>query len=124
MSHPSQKYHRSITKINYTVRAKGYQEVFTSKIMVSGLKVPNFTQYAEDLIDYPYGCLEQTTSAGFGQLYLDKVLSLDPKENKIRMENLQASINKISRYQQATGKFNYWDGTYYHAWSDIYAGNF
>lgn len=111
-------------KLSYTIKAKGYQEVFTSKIMVSGLKVPNFTQYAEDLIDYPYGCLEQTTSAGFGQLYLDKVISLDPKENKKRMENLQAAINKITRYQQSSGKFNYWDGTYYHAWSDIYAGNF
>lgn len=111
-------------KLDYTIKAKGYQEVFTSKIMVSGLKVPNFTQYAEELIEYPYGCLEQTTSAGFGQLYLDKVLALDPNENKIRMENLQAAINKISRYQQGSGKFNYWDGSYYHGWSDIYAGNF
>lgn len=112
------------TKLSYTIKPKGYREVFTSKIMVSGLKVPNFTQYAEDLIDFPYGCLEQTTSAGFSQLYLDKIILLDPVENKSRMENLQASINKISRFQQSSGKFNYWDGTYYHAWSDIYAGNF
>ncbi|MBP9197804.1 MAG: hypothetical protein KBF35_09075, partial [Saprospiraceae bacterium] len=111
-------------KLSYTIKPKGYREVFTSKIMVSGLKVPNFTQYAEDLIDFPYGCLEQTTSAGFSQLYLDKIIQLDPSENRIRMENLQASINKISRFQQSSGKFNYWDGTYYHAWSDIYAGNF
>jgi uncharacterized protein YfaS (alpha-2-macroglobulin family)/citrate lyase gamma subunit len=111
-------------KLSYTIKPKGYREVFTSKIMVSGLKVPNFTQYAEDLIDFPYGCLEQTTSAGFSQLYLDKIIQLDPSENRIRMENLQASVNKISRFQQSSGKFNYWDGTYYHAWSDIYAGNF
>ena len=111
-------------KLSYTIKPKGYSEVFTSKIMVSGLKVPNFTQYAEDLIDFPYGCLEQTTSAGFSQLYLDKIIQLDPSENKIRMENLQASINKISRFQQSSGKFNYWDGSYYHTWSDIYAGNF
>ncbi len=111
-------------KINYTIKPKGYREVFTSKIMVSGLKVPNFTQYAEELIEFPYGCLEQTTSAGFSQLYLDKIIALDPNENKTRMENLQACINKISRFQQPSGKFNYWDGDYYHAWSDIYAGNF
>ncbi|MBC7885153.1 MAG: hypothetical protein H7X99_06740 [Saprospiraceae bacterium] len=111
-------------KLNYTIKPKGYREVFTSKVMISGLKVPNFTQYAEELIDFPYGCLEQTTSAGFSQMYLDKIIQLDPKENRERMENLQASINKISRFQQSSGKFNYWDGTYYHAWSDIYAGNF
>ena len=111
-------------KLNYTIQPKGYKEVFTSKIMISGLKVPNFTQYAAELVEYPYGCLEQTTSSGFGQLYIDKIIQLDPKDNKVRMENLQASINKISRFQQASGKFNYWDGSYYHAWSDIYAGNF
>ena len=111
------------TKLDYNIKPKGYREVFTSKIMVSGIKVPNFTQYAEDLIDYPYGCLEQTTSAGFSQLYLDKILQLDPKENRARMENLQAAINKITRFQQSSGTFNYWDNSYYHAWSDIYAGN-
>ena len=28
-------------KLDYTIKPKGYREVFTSKIMVSGLKVPN-----------------------------------------------------------------------------------
>lgn len=111
-------------KMDYIIKPKGYREIFTSKLMISGLKVPNFSQYSEELIEYPYGCLEQTTSAGFSQLYLDKIIQLDPSQNKNRMENLQASINKIGRLQQPSGKFNYWDGTYYHAWSDIYAGNF
>ena len=111
-------------KFDFNIKPKGYKDVFTSKIMISGLKVPNFTQYAEDLIDYPYGCLEQTTSSGFGQLYLDKIIQLDPKENRIRMENLQATINKLTRFQQSSGVFNYWDSDYYHVWSDIYAGNF
>lgn len=111
-------------KATVSVSPKGYREVFKSGIMVSGLKVPNFTKYAEELVDYPYGCLEQTTSAGFGQLYLDKVMSLDPQKNRVRLENLQATINKIARYQQSSGKFNYWDNNYYHFWSDVYAGNF
>lgn len=106
------------------VTPKGYREVFSSGVMISGLKVPNFTKYADELVEYPYGCLEQTTSAGFAQLYLDKVLSLDPQKNRIRLENLQATINKLSRLQNANGKFNYWDNNYYHFWSDIYAGNF
>lgn len=111
-------------KLDYVIKTKGYKDIFTSKLMISGLKVPNFSQYSEELIEYPYGCLEQTTSAGFSQLYLDKIIQLDPAQNKIRMENLQAAIIKITRFQQPSGKFNYWDGTYYHAWSDIYAGNF
>ncbi len=111
-------------KLTLTAKTKGYREVFTSSVLISGLKVPNFTQYVSDLIEYPYGCLEQTTSSGFGQLYLDKIITLDPSENKTRLENLQATVNKIGRFQQSSGKCNYWDGIYYHAWSDIYAGNF
>jgi uncharacterized protein YfaS (alpha-2-macroglobulin family) len=111
-------------KLTLIAKTKGYKDVFSSSILVSGLKVPNFTQYATELLDYPYGCLEQTTSTGFSQLYLDKIVSLDPADNKKRLENIQSAILKISGFQQSTGKFNYWSGTYYHAWSDIYAGNF
>jgi hypothetical protein len=69
-------------KSEYNVKIKGYPEVFSSKFLISGIKIPNFTQYAADLIEYPYGCLEQTTSAGFSQLYLDKIIALDPAQNK------------------------------------------
>lgn len=106
------------------VTPKGYKEVFESQIAISGLKVPNFTAYAQELINYPYGCLEQVTSAGFGQLYLDKVIDLDPKDNRVRLENIQATIHKLIRLQKADGTFSYWENNYYHAWSDIYAGNY
>ncbi|MBK8055859.1 MAG: hypothetical protein IPK35_21965 [Saprospiraceae bacterium] len=112
------------SKATITAKPKGYADVFSSSVLISGLKVPDFTRYAGDLVEYPYGCLEQSTSVGFSQLYLDKIIELDPAENKKRMENLQASMHKISRMQQSNGKFNYWEGSYYHAWSDIYAGNF
>lgn len=112
------------SKASFTAKPKGYIDVFSSTLLISGLKVPDFTRYASDLVEYPYGCLEQSTSVGFSQLYLDKIITLDPAENKKRMENLQAAMLKISKMQQSNGKFNYWEGSYYHAWSDIYAGNF
>ncbi len=31
------------------------------------------------LIQYPYGCIEQTTSTAFAQLYLDEVMELNDK---------------------------------------------
>lgn len=111
-------------KYEWTPTPKGYPEVYHSTVTVSGLKVPNFTRYAAELIDYPYGCLEQTTSAGFGQLYLDKVLTLDPQENRKRLEHLQTAFLKLARMQQSSGVFNYWENNYYHAWSDIYAAYF
>ncbi|MEZ4910526.1 MAG: MG2 domain-containing protein [Saprospiraceae bacterium] len=106
------------------VKSKGYPEAYTSSLSVGGLKVPNFMQFSDELIDYPYGCLEQVSSSAFSQLYLDKVLALSPQQNRERLENLQAAINKISRLQRSDGKFNYWDNDYYNTWSDIYAGYF
>lgn len=112
------------TKLDWTLMPRGYKEAFHSKFIISGFKVPNFSKYVEELIAYPYGCLEQTTSVGFGQLYLDKIMQLDSKTDKERLGNLKATVQQLARFQQSSGKFNYWDGSYYHAWSDIYAGNF
>ncbi len=108
----------------FKVVPKGYENVFESRIQVSGLKVPKFVEYAENLISYPYGCLEQTTSKGFGQLYLDKIMVLTPQQNRERLEHLQAVINKLTRFQRNDGQFKYWESGYYHSWSDLYAGNF
>lgn len=70
------------SKATITAKPKGYADVFSSSVLISGLKVPDFTRYAGDLVEYPYGCLEQSTSVGFSQLYLDKIIELDPAENK------------------------------------------
>ena len=102
----------------------GFKESFTSELTVSGMKIPSFTAYASELIEYPYGCLEQTTSAGFGQLYLDKIVTLTPQEEKERIFNIYATIQRLTMYQQSSGAFNYWDSGMYHEWSDLYAGNF
>lgn len=103
---------------------KGYREVFTSDMIISGVKVPDFTKYADELIQYPYGCLEQITSRGYAMMYLDKVLALDPKEEKDRQKHLQNVLFEISKLQQPSGKFKYWENGYYDGWSDVYAGNF
>ena len=111
-------------KMTIETKPTGYPETFRSQILVSGTKAPDFVSYAEKLIEYPYGCLEQLTSNGFGQLYLDKLLDVDPSTNKQRVENLKMVVHKIGSHQRAGGSFYYWDNDYYHAWSDMYAGHF
>ncbi len=110
--------------ITLNTSTKGYPNVYSAQLTMSGAKVPNFTQYAHELITYPYGCLEQTTSAAFSQLYLDKIVSLSNEDNQKRIKNLEAAINKIVSLQMSSGSFSYWDNDYYDEWSDMYAGNF
>lgn len=111
---------------SYTFKpqVRGYSEVYESYLTVSGVKTPNFAQYAQELISYPYGCLEQTASAGLSQLYLDKIIDLSAEEELKRTQNLDITIRKIASLQNKSGSFNYWDNDYYDTWSDIFAGDF
>jgi hypothetical protein len=84
------------------------------------------------LIHYPHGCLEQTMSAAFPQLYLPVLLSLDPRKQAEVQRNVGAAIAKLRSFQQADGGFVYWPGAWRSSaelswrddWSTSYAGHF
>lgn len=62
------------------------------------------------LIRYPYGCIEQTTSSVFPQLYL-KVLLKKSKEDEQRIDkNINAGIHRLRSFRTASGGFSYWPG--------------
>ena len=79
----------------------------------------------EYLIGYPHGCIEQTVSAAFPQLYLGKLLELTP-EKQARVEtNVKAALERLRRFQATDGGFGYWPGDDDSAdWATNYAGHF
>ncbi|MCL2440429.1 MAG: MG2 domain-containing protein [Treponema sp.] len=85
----------------------------------------NLESRLEFLLRYPHGCLEQTTSTVFPQLYLDKVLSLnDTRLAEIR-SNINAGIERVLGMQLASGGFSYWPGeSSVNDWSSSYVGHF
>ncbi len=77
------------------------------------------------LIDYPHGCLEQTTSKAFPQLYLAAVMELPDRSIHEMRSNVEAALYKLSQFQRSEGSFNYWPGgDHYDTWTSIYAGHF
>lgn len=77
------------------------------------------------LLDYPHGCLEQTTSKAFPQLYLAKVMDLPARGEHMARANVEAALRKMIQFQRADGGFNYWPGgDHYDSWTAIYAGHF
>lgn len=77
------------------------------------------------LIDYPHGCLEQTTSKAFPQLYIAQVMDLPQRSEQNARANVEAALRKLSYFQRRDGGFNYWPGgDYYDNWTSIYAGHF
>jgi alpha-2-macroglobulin len=77
------------------------------------------------LIQYPYGCIEQTTSTAFAQLYLDDIMEMNNKFKMAIDEHIKYGIKRISTFQLSDGSFSYWPGQqYYDNWATSYAGHF
>jgi hypothetical protein len=97
----------------------------TAMLEVSTLPPINLSQRLRYLMQYPYGCVEQTTSAAFPQLYLDQVKALTPEEQAFIQKNIRAAIDRLKSFQHRDGGFMYWPGMEdIDSWSTSYAGHF
>jgi alpha-2-macroglobulin len=85
----------------------------------------NLDQRLKYLVQYPHGCLEQTTSAVFPQLALNNLMELKI-DYKIAIENnIKAGLEKLRLFQTYSGGFGYWPGdTEPNEWATNYAGHF
>jgi alpha-2-macroglobulin len=76
------------------------------------------------LIHYPYGCIEQTTSAVFPQLFLHDFIKTDKQASSID-KNVTAGIERLKSFQLPNGGFSYWPGDEeLSIWGTNYAGHF
>ncbi len=92
---------------------------------VSSIPPINLGQRLRYLIQYPYGCIEQTTSSVFPQLYLDQIKPMTKNESETMQRNVRAGIERLKSFQQRDGGFTYWPGMQdYDSWSSTYAGHF
>lgn len=77
------------------------------------------------LIQYPHGCIEQTTSSVFPQLFLTQIMEVDEKEKSRIVSNIKEGIERIASFQTSDGGFAYWPGNYdSDEWGTNYAGHF
>ena len=77
------------------------------------------------LIEYPHGCIEQTTSAVFPQLVLNQLTDLDENKKAQVDRNIKAGIGRLQNFQRPEGGFGYWPGAYQSdEWGTNYAGHF
>lgn len=82
-----------------------------SKLSLSSYENLGLNKVVSSLLDYPYVCLEQTTSKGKAMLAITKLTS-DINELNTARNNLNTIIKKLSsNYQLENGSFTYWPGT-------------
>ncbi|MCC8407623.1 hypothetical protein LJ707_01685 [Mucilaginibacter sp. UR6-1] len=92
---------------------------------VSAIPALNLSKRLSYLIQYPHGCVEQTTSAAFPQLYLEQLQDLTDRQKAEAERNIKAAINRLNGFRVNNGGLSYWPG-YGEAddWGTNYAGHF
>ncbi|MGY3089789.1 uncharacterized protein YfaS (alpha-2-macroglobulin family) [Hymenobacter sp. UYAg731] len=105
----------------------------TSRLVVSRSPLTEFSKDLRYLLQYPYGCLEQTVSAAFPQLYyadlaatLQQKSGSGPKAQRYNPNyHVQEAIRKIESMQLYNGSLSYWPGgDYDNWWATAYAAHF
>ncbi|MGB0522148.1 MAG: alpha-2-macroglobulin family protein, partial [Flammeovirgaceae bacterium] len=99
-----------------------------AKLLISKSPAVEFTAHLAYLVRYPHGCVEQTTSAAFPQLYfaelaedLNKVIALRGDPDFYVGE----AVRKLQTMQMYNGALTYWPGGSYASWwGSVYATHF
>ncbi len=119
-----------VIKGNETLNLKAdyVESSVTGKLVIAKSPVVQFAKNLAYLVQYPYGCVEQTTSTAFPQMYFgeiakslgdEKLKSLNPQRN------VQEAIQKLQTMQMYNGALSYWEGgTYESWWGTVYATHF
>ena len=92
---------------------------------ISMLPPMNLSGRLQALMTYPHGCVEQTVSSVFPQVFLPELVSVDDEYIADMEENVKAAIKRLQRFQRPDGGFSYWpNGTKSHGWATSYVGHF
>ena len=111
-------------------------ETLTGELLISNQPPINLAEHLQHLLNYPYGCLEQSTSSSFPWLFtepekmsllgLDKLKIKDkPVDFSKRAQYLAQGVKKISGKQLSNGGFGLWDKqSSEEMWLTVYASHF
>ncbi|CAN5503564.1 hypothetical protein BH10BAC3_BH10BAC3_12230 [soil metagenome] len=112
----------SITTSDFIPSSLNYSLVVSRS---PALQLGNQLQY---LVNYPYGCTEQTISVAFPQLYygdLSELMHYGQGMQKAAVENVMTAINKIKMRQLYNGAVSLWDDeSTENWWTTVYAAHF
>ncbi len=99
-----------------------------AKLVVSKSPMIQFVKSLDYLVRYPYGCVEQTTSSAFPQLYVKDIAESMGKSLSYNLnpdENIRFAIAKLQSMQLYEGGLSYWQGGHRASWwGTVYAVHF
>ncbi|MBN1425467.1 hypothetical protein JXA88_13015, partial [Candidatus Fermentibacteria bacterium] len=119
-------------RIDFVVPALGLEGTRRAGVRMAAMPGLRFGNRLTQLIRFPYGCIEQSVSAVFPQLFLKDFMAFLDKPSHTRHEvatlvdrNVNEVVDRMRRFQTADGGFAYWPGGSSAAeWATNYAGHF
>ena len=107
------------------LRLPGILGTNQASLELYGLQPVYLEHRLQQLLHYPHGCLEQTLSTAFPQLWLSALRSQDETTRNRIQQNIKSCIARLGDFQRADGSFSYWPGlNYSNDWVSSYAGHF
>ncbi|MCC5917879.1 MAG: hypothetical protein JJU02_11205 [Cryomorphaceae bacterium] len=105
--------------------AIGMKKSNSALVEVSGMPDINLYKRLESLITYPHGCLEQSISRVFPQIFLNRFTDLTEDENERITEQVNEMLMRLIQLQAGSGGMRFWPGSNYtHDWGSSYALHF
>ncbi len=99
-----------------------------NKLVISNNPLIRFTGSLDYLVRYPYGCIEQTISTAFPQLYFSDLVNTIFREERAKSDaaqNVQYALDRIRLMQLYNGGLTFWPGGGSESWwSSVYAAHF
>ena len=109
------------------INKDGLKGTESSQIVFSRPGFFNYNKHFKYLVRYPYGCLEQTVSSVFPQLFISSLIDKNTSAQLLGNidRNIEKGLQKMAEYQNYSGGFGYWRGsTTINLWSTIYTAHF
>jgi len=112
-------------KWNTTYSAFGMEGTNKATLEFSTIPPINLGKRLAYLIEYPYGCCEQTTSGAFPQLFISKLADIDVETQAKAQENVRIGLDKMRTFRTIDGGLALWPGSQQpDEWATSYAGHF
>jgi uncharacterized protein YfaS (alpha-2-macroglobulin family) len=105
-------------------------QTVNAKLVVGTTPFVQLSGHLADLVQYPFGCVEQTISTAFPQIYFTELIPfLDRKKGLKKTDtpaqNIRAAIAKLQGLQLPNGGLAYWSGNdEAQTWASIYGLHF
>ncbi len=98
--------------IQLDANTKGMKGTYSGTLDISDKMNFDFKNKLNYLIQYPHGCVEQTTSSAFAQLFLNDVQDVSDEEAKDIKNHVDLVLRKLNQFQTYNGGFAYWPYQY------------